>query len=429
MLTRAVLTAASCTLGIAFGAGFAAGFGAPFGGALLASTAAVIAASVVVFVVLGLGDRRIFPARAQYKPTIEQLSEELTEVTSPEDVARAVERTVRRWLPCDRVELLPARREESAAEDDVAASGTRRISVPTRHEGDAELSLPLSFGGRALGVLHLGKKRGGALFTSEDDDLLRTIANQAALAFAHALSYAELERRRKDEAAAWREEKSALVETLAAEIAHEVRYPINFFRSIFRRGSNGERLDAEEVDIGCEEVERLERLVSDLRRVAARPLERRPVSLRELGEKAELLLRDRLGRRQIDIDVDDELRIRCDADHALQVLVNLLSNACDAAGEAGEIGVSWMDADGEGELVVWDTGAGFTTDASHLFAAWFTTKPGGTGLGLAITQRLIRAHGWTIEPSRERGRTSFTVTIPERDIVRCTPEDEKASLG
>ena len=90
---------------------------------------------------------------------------------------------------------------------------------------------------RSLGRLRVGKKRGGALFTSEDLDLLKTIANQGALALAHAIAYAELERRRKQQAAAWRDEREALVETLSAEIAHEVRYPINFFRSIFQRAT------------------------------------------------------------------------------------------------------------------------------------------------------------------------------------------------
>ena len=131
-------------------------------------------------------------------------------------------------------------------------------------------------------MLRVGKKRGGALFTSEDVDLLQTIANQAALALAHAYSYAELELRRRQQAAAWRGEREALVETVAAEIAHEIRYPINYFRSIFRRGQASLRLDAEDVDIGCDEVERLERLVSGLRRVAARRLERQRVTIEEL---------------------------------------------------------------------------------------------------------------------------------------------------
>src|SRR5262249_22531334 len=157
----------------------------------------------------------------------------------------------------------------------------------------------------------------------------------------------ELELRRQQQAAAWRGEREALVETVAAEIAHEVRYPINYFRSLFRRGQGSIRLDEEDVDIGCDEVERLERLVSGLRRVVPRRLERRRVPLDELVAKVERLLGDQLGRRALEVDLGPSPApsIRCDFDQVTQVLVNLLSNALDAAGEEGRIGLGWSPAD------------------------------------------------------------------------------------
>jgi signal transduction histidine kinase len=109
--------------------------------------------------------------------------------------------------------------------------------------------------------------------------------------------------------------------------------------------------------------------------------------------------------------------LRCDSDQITQVLVNLVSNAIDASGARGRIGVEWS-ADLEGaELVVWDDGPGFEDDPSRLFAPWFTTKPRGTGLGLAITQRIVRAHGWGIDAVRTNGRTRFVVTVPPTDVI------------
>jgi signal transduction histidine kinase len=261
-------------------------------------------------------------------------------------------------------------------------------------------------------------------------DLLRTIANQAALALTNAYGYAELELRRRQQAVAFRTEREALIETVAAEIAHEIRYPINFFRSIFQqRGPAAGRLDDEEISIGCEEVERLERLVSGLKRVSARRLERRPVPLAELAVKAERLLRDQLGGRSLALDVAGAPAVTCDPDQVTQILANLIANALDAAGEQGEVGVRWAweeeAAEGEdaraGSLVVWDTGAGFAGDASRLFAPWYTTKPRGTGLGLAITHRLVRAHGWTIDPERRDGRTCFVIAIPGAHMIAIEP--------
>lgn len=421
VVMRMVIQGLACLLAAALGAAMAALLKRPLDSGLLAATVAGALAGLLVEPALRVGDRALFPSRAVYKPTIEQLSEELTLIAVPEEVGRAVEHTVRRFLPCESVEFrllggLPGERESGPRE-----RVTREPSDPGAQD---QLSLDVLFRGWPLAVLRVGKKRGGALYTSEDIDLLRTIANQAALALAHAYSYAELEERRRQQAQAWRGEREALVETVAAEIAHEVRYPINYFRGIFRRGQGEVRLDTEEIDIGCEEVERLERLVSGLRRVSSRRLERRVVSVSELVSKAERLLRDQLGPRSLEVRIPGATSIRCDLDQVTQVLVNVLSNALDAAGQHGRVGVAWTTEPDGGELVVWDTGPGFEGDPARVFAPWYTTKPRGTGLGLAITHRIVRAHGWTIDPERRDGTTRFVITVPRTDLVSYPPAEE-----
>jgi signal transduction histidine kinase len=129
-----------------------------------------------------------------------------------------------------------------------------------------------------------------------------------------------------------------------------------------------------------------------------------------------MLLRDALSGRSLEVDVPGGPALRCDTDQITQVLVNLVANAIDASGPRGRVGVVWEVDDEGGELMVWDDGPGFAADPSHLFSAWFTTKPRGTGLGLAITQRIVRAHGWGIDATRVEGRTRFIVTIPSSDV-------------
>jgi signal transduction histidine kinase len=409
VLARSIAGAVACVLSMCVGAAFAASIGVPFGSALVAAAAGAIASAALVTLALRAVERRFFPAIAQYKPTIEQLSEDLTSITDPEDLAIAVERTVRRWLPCERVEF----RAATASEPSPAGKAD-------------ELLIPATFGGERLGWLAVGRKRGGALFTTDDLDLLRTIANQAALALAYGLSYAELEQRRRQQAAAWQTERVAIVETVAAEIAHEVRYPINFFRAVFRRDKKNARLDEEEIDIGCEEVDRLERLVAGLRRLVSHRIERRSVAVTALAARVETLLRDSLVGRSLALDIPGQAALRCDPDQATQVLVNLVANAIDATGPRGSIGVTYEASDRGAELAVWDDGPGFEGDASRLFVPWFTTKPRGTGLGLAITQRIVRAHGWSIDATRGEGRTRFVLSIPAADVVgadRPTPAE------
>ena len=62
----------------------------------------------------------------------------------------------------------------------------------------ASLLLPLMFRGHPIGVLALGRKRSGHVFTSDDIELLRTLANQAAIAVQNARSYEALEELTRD---------------------------------------------------------------------------------------------------------------------------------------------------------------------------------------------------------------------------------------
>jgi signal transduction histidine kinase len=296
--------------------------------------------------------------------------------------------------------------------------------------GCPTMSLPVQFGGRQLATLRVSRCHGAPQLTESQSSLLRSVANQAALALAHVDSTEELELCRHQLADAWKTGRVTLLETLAAEIAHEVRYPINFFRSIFKRGTAVGSLDAEEIEVGCDEVDRLERLVAGLRRVSTPKLDKRQVRVADLTTRAEMLLRDRLSDRRPVLALDDLSRLQCDPDRTTQVLVNLLSNAIDATSDAGEVGISWtVTPQGEGLLTVWNTGPGFDCDPSRLFVPWATTKPGGTGLGLAITHRIVQAHGWSIDAHHDRGRTQFVVTVPAADITRSVDSTRKEHAG
>jgi signal transduction histidine kinase len=419
--TNLFLGVLACALAIAVGSALAAWMGASFRDALAGAAGGGVAAAALVVIALRVSDFTLFRSRAQYKPTIDRLSEELTTLTSPHEVALAIERTVRRWLPCDYIRLTLAASDRTTDDSSLDSGADPRATIEPERTSDAEYRLEVSFAGKPFGWLDAGAKRGGALFTSDDRDLLRTIANHGGLALAHAYAYQELEARRRQQAEAWRGEREALVETVAAEIAHEVRYPINYFRSLFERGAKSVSLSAEDIDVGREEVDRLERLVSGLKRMASHRLERTPTAVSELCVKVETLLSDSLDRRHIEVDVGADAKLRCDPDKMTQVLVNLVSNALEACGPSGRVGIEWTPRAEGGELEVWDDGPGFVGDPSRLFAPWYTTKPRGTGLGLAITHRLVRAHGWSISASRRDGRTIFAVVVRGEDVVHGGP--------
>jgi signal transduction histidine kinase len=434
--TNLFLGALACAGAIAVGGALASWMGWSFRDALAGAAIGGVTAAILVVLALRLSDVTLFRSRAQYKPTIERLSEELTALTSPEQVAIAIERTVRRWLPCDYIQLTlapaqarpPSTPPPSGGDAQVTPATPEPLPEPLR-SSDAEFRMQVAFGGKPFGWLDAGAKRGGALFTSDDRDLLRTIANHGGLALAHAYAYQELEERRRLQAEAWRGEREALVETVAAEIAHEVRYPINYFRSLFERGARSASLSADDIDVGREEVDRLERLVSGLKRMAVHRLERTPTAVSQLCAHVETLLGDALKNRRLETSLGPDATVRCDPDKMTQVLVNLASNALEACGPNGRVGISWRTVGTSGELVVWDDGPGFVGEASRLFAPWYTTKPRGTGLGLAITHRLVRAHAWSISAQRRDARTIFVVTVRSEDIVRDGSRSDSSSPG
>ena len=367
------------------------------------------------------------PRSGVYKLATSRLSADLTCATDERDVIAIVEHAVHRWVPCESAQLRVDGRENGP------------VSEPNRI---GSLRVPMCVRGTTIGFLVVASLPGQSL-TTADLDLLHTMANQAALALAHARLCADSEGGVERWTVGSQIERVALVETVAAEIAHEIRYPINFFRSIFHRDKRSAKLDGtpqapperglhleeEDIDIGCEEVERLERLVSGLRRIPAPRIDRRCVAVCNLAARVEALLRDIAGDRLVAVDVPADAALRCDPHQATQLLVNLVANAIEATSPAGRVGVEWSVVPNGAKLVVWDDGLGFQGDEARLFVPWFTTKPRGTGLGLAIAQRIVRAHGWNIEADRGQGRTRFIVSVPAADVLVAGTEDLDRALS
>ena len=86
-----------------------------------------------------------------------------------------------------------------------------------------------------------------------------------------------------------------------------------------------------------------------------------------------------------------------DIDQLEQLLINLIRNALDAAGETdGNVEIGWQRVAGASppmlDLWVQDEGPGLSNTA-NLFVPFFTTKPGGSGIGLVLCRQIAEAHG------------------------------------
>jgi signal transduction histidine kinase len=95
-------------------------------------------------------------------------------------------------------------------------------------------------------------------------------------------------------------------------------------------------------------------------------------------------------------------------------LINLVLNAQQAMPQGGQLVVRTKTTASGVALELIDTGCGMDKNtASHVFDAFFSTKPGGSGLGLPTTRKIIEAHGGYISAESEPGLgTKFTIELP-----------------
>ena len=110
-------------------------------------------------------------------------------------------------------------------------------------------------------------------------------------------------------------------------------------------------------------------------------------------------------RLKIELIPGPEINIFADRIQLEQLLINLIRNAADAAGETGgDVRVSWQVSRNCLEILVEDEGPGLP-HTSNLFVPFFTTKLGGSGIGLALSRQIAEGHQGTLTlENRPSGR-------------------------
>jgi signal transduction histidine kinase len=144
------------------------------------------------------------------------------------------------------------------------------------------------------------------------------------------------------------------------------------------------------------------------------------IDLADVARRAAGLLSVRAASRDVKVDrpADDEaVPARGEFKRALQVLVNLLTNAIRYSPEGGMIWVRTEAENGIASVVIADQGKGIAPeDQARIFDKFERVdplEPGGTGLGLYIARRLARAMGGDITVDSAPGQGArFTFTLP-----------------
>ena len=220
----------------------------------------------------------------------------------------------------------------------------------------------------------------------------------------------------------------ASLSALSGSLAHELNQPLS---SILINAEVGHRFTPQDapdlveiraifadiVSADCRARDIIERLRTMLRRgeVALQP-----VSVTESLDELLRLTRSDLIARGVAVSnlaADPLPRALTDRVQLQQILLNLITNACDAMAsnppEDRNLTLTTSIAENEMRIGVLDCGVGLPDDVETLFQPFHSTKKGGLGMGLSICRTLVTSLGGRLWAERraERG-AAFYVALP-----------------
>ena len=224
------------------------------------------------------------------------------------------------------------------------------------------------------------------------------------------------------------ESSFALLTQFSADLAHELRTPVNNLRGEAEVALEKSR-SADEyrgvLESSLEEYERLSRVIDNLLFLARTDTRNMAVKFTPINVRQEIdgLLEyfDPLSEdKEIEVSVTGNALLKADAVLFRRVLINVLSNAFQYTPPKGRIAISVALLNGDVEISVTDTGIGIEKDNLEKVLDRFyradkarSLHPQGTGLGLAIVKSIVELHSGRVMVESTPGKgTTIRLRFP-----------------
>ncbi len=218
---------------------------------------------------------------------------------------------------------------------------------------------------------------------------------------------------------------------MAEMLTHEIKNPLAGITGAAQLLSmNLNHADIELTDLIVMESRRIVALLDQVEQFGnLRPPARSVINVHDLLDRARRTAAVGFaGHMRLAEDYDPSLPpTYVDGDQFLQVFLNLIRNATEAAGDAGgtitvrtfyDQALRLRRADGTGaalplQVEIVDDGPGLPPDiAADVFEPFVSGRENGTGLGLALVGKIVSDHDAWITVDSEPGRTVFRISLP-----------------
>jgi signal transduction histidine kinase len=401
-----------------------------------------------------LTDRFFYKNRYDFSTAVNELSEILNYNFEPETLVMQSSMSLKRILKVETVAVILWRQNElflnglkssSFGAKDLDCLSDKKEIQPIDECIDRQLpntgglleriksglAIPVNHQGKLIATLIISQPLSGDPFSTEDLNLLKTFAHQAAVALEkarlfeieknHAVELEKKIKRRTNKIAALQEEQRKIM----LNISHELQTPLTIVKIELERLKQS--LDGNQEIVNFEKsINWISKFIFDLLKLSrletAVSFEKQKFNLSELLleliEYFEILTNDK--HIKLTHDIAPGIIIEADRRKIEELVTNLMSNAVKYIANEKTINLKLTQGDRAAIFVIEDSGIGIKKEnLSKLFDRYYMEQAHtdksirGSGLGLAIAKKIVQGHNGSIKVASTEGRGSiFTVTLP-----------------